>query len=92
MNDLLPWSLLLLIVSTTLLALPFYPAWSEWRRPRDRQTHPADLNSPPAAGLRMLQATVRKFVSGDLFGVEKYLPEASRPKTQPKWILHTDMG
>ena len=48
MNDLLPWSLLLLIVSTTLLALPFYPAWSEWRRPRDRQTRPVD--PPPAQG------------------------------------------
>ena len=55
MNDLLPWSLLLLFVSTTLLALPFYPAWSEWRRPRDRQTSAADLNAPPAEGLRRLQ-------------------------------------
>lgn len=48
MNDLLLWSLLLLFVTTTLLALPFYPAWSEWRRPRDRQTRPVD--PPPAQG------------------------------------------
>lgn len=29
------------------------------------------------AGLQMLEATVRKFVSGDLFGVEKYIPEGT---------------
>jgi hypothetical protein len=29
------------------------------------------------AGLRMLEATVRKFVSGDLFGIEKYVPEGT---------------
>ena len=43
MSDPLPWSLLLLLVTTTLLALPFYPAWSEWRRPRDRETATAHL-------------------------------------------------
>ncbi len=55
MNDLLAWSLLLLVVSTTLVALPFYPAWSEWHRPRDRQTTLADLNSLPTGDLRTLQ-------------------------------------
>lgn len=24
--------------------------------------------------------------------LEEYVPEASRPKTPPKWILHTDCG
>ena len=55
MNDLLLWSLLLLTVTTVLLVLPFYPAWSEWRRPRDRQAQAVD---PPAAldtGPRALQ-------------------------------------
>lgn len=31
----LVWSLLMLLATTLLLALPFYPAWAEWRRPRD---------------------------------------------------------
>lgn len=55
MNDLLLWSLLLLTVTTVLLVLPFYPAWSEWRRPRDRQPQAVE---PPAAldtGPRALQ-------------------------------------
>ncbi len=30
-------------------------------------------------------ATLREFL-------EKYLPEASRPKVAPRWILHTDCG
>src|SRR6185295_14847269 len=33
--------------------------------------------APDDAGMRMLEATVRKFVSGDLFGIEKYVPEGT---------------
>ncbi len=55
MNDLLPWSLLLLLVTTTLLALPFYPAWAEWRRPRDRQSNAAAPTTPTVEGPRVLQ-------------------------------------
>ncbi|MCS6914661.1 MAG: hypothetical protein RMK29_10335 [Myxococcales bacterium] len=31
-----------------------------------------------AEGVRMLEVTVRKFVSGDLFGIEKYLPPGTQ--------------
>ncbi len=43
------WSLLLLLACALLLALPFYPAWAEWRRPRDGQTWqlPAQLLREP---------------------------------------------
>lgn len=34
------WSLLLLAVTTMLIALPFWPAWAEWRRPRDQNSWP----------------------------------------------------
>lgn len=34
------WSLLLLAVTTVLIALPFWPAWAEWRRPRDLSPWP----------------------------------------------------
>ena len=53
MTELTPlWSLLLLLTCAVLLALPFYPAWSEWRRPRDQQTWPLPpqlLQDPEAA-------------------------------------------
>ena len=34
------WASALLGLSVLLLALPFWPAWSEWRRPRDRGALP----------------------------------------------------
>lgn len=40
------WSVLLLLVTTGLLALPFYPAWAEWHHPSDRQAHPAGPGTP----------------------------------------------
>lgn len=36
-TDLWFWSVALLTLSTLLLALPFVPAWAEWRHPRDSQ-------------------------------------------------------
>ena len=55
MNNLLLWSLLLLFVTTTLLVLPFYPAWSEWRRPSDRQSRPVDPPAPQGQAPRALR-------------------------------------
>lgn len=72
MTDTTPlWSLLLLLTCTVLLALPFYPAWAEWRRPRDQQTWPlppqllqdpetatqASLRLAPGAQFERLQAS-----------------------------------
>jgi len=59
------WSLLLLLVSSTLLALPFWPAWTEWRRPRDRQAWPEDTpaRTPPVSA-----ATSLHIAPGATFG------------------------
>ena len=48
------WSVLLLLTCALLLALPFYPAWSEWRRPRDREAWalPAHLQEAPRSPQR----------------------------------------
>lgn len=37
------WNLLWATVTLTLLGLPWLPAWSEWRRPRDASALPASL-------------------------------------------------
>jgi len=65
------WSLLLLCITASLLALPFWPAWSEWRHPRDqgptppppeaarlanRPANPAPLHLAPGARFETLQA------------------------------------
>jgi hypothetical protein len=42
------WASALLALSAALLALPFWPAWAEWRRPRDRSPLPIPEAAPPA--------------------------------------------
>lgn len=59
------WSLLWGLLTAGLLALPFYPAWAEWRRPRDREAWPLppeiehgcapSTSAQPAAQGRTLQ-------------------------------------
>lgn len=61
MNDTLwLWNVLFLAVSTALLAAPLWPAWQEWRRPKDRtSTRLGPVSSdtcPPLAGHGLLTA------------------------------------
>ncbi len=61
MNDTLwLWNGLFLAVSTALLAAPLWPAWQEWRRPKDRtSTRLGPVSSdtcPPLAGHGLLTA------------------------------------
>lgn len=39
------WGVLWLLVTVSLLALPFYPTWSEWRRPLDLQPNAVDTHT-----------------------------------------------
>lgn len=47
----LVWTLLLLSLAAVLLALPFLPAWNEWRRPSDREAMPVARGSIKPARL-----------------------------------------
>ncbi len=59
------WSVLFLLVTAGLLALPFYPAWAEWRQPRDHQacsagawTRPPSTDAHTAGTLRLAPGAV----------------------------------
>lgn len=62
------WNLLLLLTGAGLIALPFYPAWSEWRRPRDRNPWPLPTHVVEGQnGQRQPDASTVQLASGAQF-------------------------
>lgn len=68
------WAALLLTLSVLLLGLPLWPAWSEWRHPRDPlplhiepaprvDSYQVELQMPPASQFTQLQA--QRILLGD---------------------------
>jgi hypothetical protein len=53
--DVLLWTTLFLMVCTALLALPFWPAWAEWRHPQDLPAMPVPEPAEPRAAAHPLR-------------------------------------
>lgn len=85
--------LLFLAVCAALLLLPFYPAWSEWQRPTDRQALRLATGDDSQASLaRLLRQQIallvgsgQPLITGSLEQalLDATLPEPADPKNRP---------